>query len=81
MLSHGMAGLGRVRGTLLRMVRRRSLSVVVGALLVAPAVWVEVSSAGVPWWVEGVSVVMGGTGAALIWAGVRGPRPDWLDTQ
>jgi len=74
-----MPVLGRVRGTLLRTVRRRSLSVAIGALLVAPAVWVEVASAGIPWWVEGVSVVLGGTGAALIWAGVRGPKPDWID--
>jgi len=75
-----MHGLGRARGTLLRTVRRRSLSVAIGAALVVPAVWVEVVSPGVPWWVEGVSVVLGGTGAALIWAGLRGPQSDWIDS-
>jgi hypothetical protein len=34
----------------------------------------------VPWWVEGVGVVLGGTGAALIWAGLRGPQADWIDS-
>jgi len=56
------------------------LSVAIGAALVVPAVWVEVVSPGVPWWVEGVSVVLGGTGAALIWAGLRGPQSDWIDS-
>lgn len=79
MLSHGMSALGRARGALLRLVRRRPVSVLIGLALIAPAAWIELLSVGASWWIEGLGMVAGATGLALLWAGLRGPRPDWLD--
>jgi hypothetical protein len=69
----------RVRGALLRLVRRRSFSVLIGAALLIPAAWIELVAVAAPWWAEGLSVVAAATGIALVWAGLRGPRPDWFD--
>lgn len=68
----------RVRGTVLRLVRRRALSAALGLALAVPAVWVQVSGRGA-WWVEGLSLVAGATGLALIWTGIAGVGPDWVD--
>jgi hypothetical protein len=69
----------RVRGALLRIVRRRGLCVVIGVLLVAPAVWVQFGGVSAPWWAEGLSLMSGATGAALLWTGIVGLEPDWVD--
>jgi hypothetical protein len=69
----------RVRGVLLRLVRRRPLAIVVGATLALPAAWLEVSGGSGAWWLDGLSLLLGATGAALLWTGLTGPRPDWLD--
>ena len=69
----------RARGTLLRLVRRRRVSALVGAILAFPALWLEMSSADVPWWVQGLSLVAGATGVALLWAGVTGVSRDWVE--
>ena len=71
--------LGRVRGRILRLVRKRLVSVVVGLLLIVPAVWLKLDGAGGRWWVDGLSLVLGATGAAVLWTGVVGARPDWID--
>jgi hypothetical protein len=63
----------------LRFVRRRALAMTVGLALVAPAAWVEVSGRADAWWVDGVALVIGATGLALIWTGLVGVAPDWLD--
>jgi hypothetical protein len=68
----------RARGTLLRLVRRRRLSVAVGAALAVPAAWVELFGRNVVWWIDGLSLIAAATGLALIWNGVRGVRPDWI---
>jgi len=52
---------------------------VVGAALAAPAAWIEFGSRDVAWWVDGLSIVLGATGAALLWTGVTGVKPDWID--
>jgi hypothetical protein len=52
----------RTRGMLLRLVRRRLLSMVLGAALVAPAAWVEFGDSSAPWWLQGASLVVGATG-------------------
>jgi hypothetical protein len=70
----------RIRGALLRLVRRRGLSVALGLALAAPAAWVQVSGRGA-WWLEGLSLVGGATGVALIWTGIAGIGPDWIDDE
>ena len=71
--------LRRVRGLLLRLIRRRAIAIPVGVALAGPAAWIELGGRYDAWWVDGLSVVFGATGAALIWAGVTGGRPDWID--
>ena len=68
----------RARGAVLRLVRRRLLAIVAGAALTAPAVWIEFFSRYDAWWVDGVALVLGATGVALVWAGCTGARPDWI---
>ena len=69
----------RVRGAVLRLVRRRTLSAVLGFALAAPAAWVQFSGRFGVWWVEGLSLVAGAKGLALIWTGIAGLGPDWID--
>jgi len=64
---------------LLRLVRRRALATAVGAALVAPAAWIEFGSRYQAWWSDGLAIVLGATGAALIWTGVFGLKPDWTE--
>ena len=71
--------LRRARGAILRLVRRRPLAIVVGCALAAPAVWAELLSSYDAWWVEGLALVVAATGLALIWTGVTGAAPDWVD--
>jgi hypothetical protein len=70
--------LRRLRGSLLRLVRQRALAILVGLLLVAPALWLEFGP-DVPWWAGGAGLVLGATGLALLWTGLVGVRPDWID--
>jgi hypothetical protein len=69
----------RARGAVLRLVRRRLLSTIVGLLLAAPAAWVEFSDGNFAWWVRGMALVGGATGLALLWSGLAGLGPDWID--
>jgi hypothetical protein len=71
--------LRRARGVLLRLVRRRISAIVAGGGLVALAVWLELGGRFDAWWVDGLSLVLGGTGAAIVWTGLSGDRPDWID--
>jgi len=32
------------------------------------------------WLTDGLGLVLGGTGVALVMIGISGPRPDWVDT-
>jgi hypothetical protein len=69
----------RARGILLRLVRRRRLAAVVGLLLMTPAAWLQVEGQLAAWWVEGLCLVFGATGAAFLWMAVTGARPDWIE--
>jgi hypothetical protein len=69
----------RARGAVLRLVRRRLLAIAVGAALAVPAAWVELFSRDVSWWMEGASLMIGATGLALIWTGLTGASPDWIE--
>jgi hypothetical protein len=72
--------LRRVRGTVLRLVRRRPLAILVGLALSLPAGWVEFSGRYSAWWMEGLALVTGATGLAILWTGLTGASPDWVDT-
>ena len=71
--------LARVRGILLRLVRRRPLAFVIGLLLAAPAAWIEFSGRVDRWWAPGVALVAGATGIALMWTALTGKQQDWVD--
>ena len=74
-----MAFVSRARGALLRLVRNRRASAVIGAALVAPSAWVELGSRDPEWWMAGLALVCGAVGVALLWSGIRGVPPDWTD--
>jgi hypothetical protein len=71
--------LRRLRGFVLRLVRRRALAVAVGAALALPAAYVEFSGRYGAWWTDGVALVVGATGLAIFWTGLTGAAPDWID--
>jgi hypothetical protein len=68
-----------VRGVVLRLVRRRTRAIVVGLALAIPAAWVELSGRANAWWLEGLALVVGATGLAILWTGLTGVTPDWID--
>jgi len=69
----------RIRGALLRLARRRGLSIAIGLALVLPSAWIEFSGHYSSWWIEGGALVAGATGLALIWTGLTGLGPDWVE--
>ena len=71
--------LRRSRGLLLRLVRHRPSAIAAGVLLLAPAVWIQFAGGYSAWWIDGSSLVAGATGAALVWTGITGATPDWVD--
>jgi len=71
--------LPRARGVLLRLVRRRWLSVALGVALALPAGWVELGGGSGAWWSDGLALIVGATGLALVWTGLTGPSADWVE--
>jgi len=69
----------RARGLLLRFVRRRAIASLVGVALLVPAAWIELSGLAGTWWIEGLALIGGATGLALLWTGVNGTSPDWIE--
>jgi hypothetical protein len=69
--------LRRARGILLRLARRRTAAFTVGLALVVPAAAVRLTDRYDAWWVDGLSLICGATGIALIWTAITGARPDW----
>jgi len=70
----------RLRGWLLRLVRNRTVAIGLGLSLLIPAAWLLVQD--FPWETsitDGLGLIVGATGAALLFAGIGGRRPDWLD--
>lgn len=76
-LTETMTPIRRARGAMLRLVRRRLFSTVLGLLLVLPAAWIEMRGRVDAWWVEGLTLVLGAIGVALLWTGIFGLKPDW----
>jgi hypothetical protein len=54
-------------------------AVVVGLALAVPAAWVEFSGRADTWWMQGLALIVGGTGLAILWTGMTGIAPDWID--
>ncbi len=71
--------LRKLRGAVLRFVRRRALASAVGAALAAPAAWIEFTGRAGAWWIDGLALVVGATGLALLWTGLVGVAPDWTE--
>lgn len=69
----------RARGAVLRLVRRRGLSALVGAVLALPSAWVEFSGGDFAWWMRGLALVCGAIGVALLYTGLVGVEPDWVE--
>jgi hypothetical protein len=70
----------RLRGFLLRMVLSRGVAIAVGLALLVPALWLFVQE--FRWEsnvTDGLGLILGATGAALILAGLGGRRPDWYE--
>ncbi len=70
----------RIRGTFLRLMLNRPLAIAAGALVASPGVVLLVNE--YPWETgatDGLALVAFGTGIAMMWTGVRGRRPDWVD--
>lgn len=64
----------------MRAVLNRTRAVLIGAMLSLPAVWL--------WWkdyswetwsTDGLALIAGATGIALILAGIGGRKPDWIE--
>jgi hypothetical protein len=72
--------LKRLRGMLVRVALRRTIAIMLGLMLLAPAV---VMFVGDYRWespvTDGLGLIMGATGAAFLFAGLGGRRPDWIE--
>jgi len=69
--------LRRIRGFVLRLVRRRAVALAIGLALFIPSAWVEFSGRYGAWWQDGMALVGGATGIAIFWTGLTGVAPDW----
>ena len=70
----------RLRGALLRLAFNRRAAFVAGLAGTGAALWLAVVDT--PWesWVtDGLGLVAGATGAALILVALGGRRPDWVE--
>ena len=66
---------------ILRLVRQRALAILVGLALALPAAWVEFSGRYELWWAQGLALVLGASGLAILWTGLTGASPDWVDDE
>jgi hypothetical protein len=75
-----MPPIKRLRGWLLRLVLNRGVSIALGLLLLIPALWMFFGEFA---WetplTDGLELILGATGAAFLFAGIGGRRPDWIE--
>ena len=64
---------------MLRLIRRRVAAALVGLGLLVPAVWAEFVGRYEAWWIDGLALIAGATGVALLWTSLTGVVPDWID--
>lgn len=72
----------RARGWLLRLVLKRPVAIALGLMLVVPSAWLLVQD--LPWEsavTDGIGLILGATGMALLLAGIGGRRPDWIEPE
>ena len=70
----------RARGTLLRFAFSRPHALAAGLVLSGPAVWITIADyAWENWLSDGLTLVLGATGVALMVIAISGRRPDWVD--
>ncbi|MCH7746510.1 MAG: hypothetical protein IH939_00295 [Acidobacteria bacterium] len=70
----------RTRGMLLRLAMRRTPALVAGLVLLVPATVIAVGDYGwESWLTDGLGLIGGATGAALVVTGLTGRRADWID--
>ena len=75
-----MPELRRARGILLRLVLARRRAAFVGSLFIAAFVTqLAVDFTWESWLSDGLGLLLGATGAALLCAAIGGRRPDWID--
>ena len=75
-----MSGLRRARGRLLRVVFARRAAAAAGGIFVAVFAVLRIFDfAWESWLSDGVALVLGALGAALLLAAATGRRPDWID--
>lgn len=65
---------------MLRLALRRGPALVAGCIMLAPAIVVAVGDFGwESWLTDGLGLVVGATGAAMVMTGLAGPQADWVD--
>lgn len=76
----GVLTMRRTRGVLLRVALSRTPALIVGLVLLAPATVIAVGEyAWESWLTDGLGLIAGATGAALVLSGFAGRRADWID--
>jgi hypothetical protein len=74
------SGMRRTRGVLLRVALSRKPALVVGLVLLTPAAVIAVGDyRWESWLTDGLGLIGGATGAALVLTGISGRRADWID--
>ena len=73
-------GMRRTRGVLLRVALSRRPALVVGLVLLTPAAAIALGDyRWESWLTDGLGLIGGATGAALVLTGIAGRRADWID--
>ena len=75
-----MVGFRRTRGLVLRLAHARRAAAVIGVVLCGS--WLCLAWFDFPWesWLtDGLGLVLGATGVAVLVTGLGGRRPDWID--